>query len=79
MVSYETIRCWAGKFGPEYTRRLKRKLPSQMDIWHLDTVVISTAGKKHWVLATVTFAEACLAYAGVHETARQLQTPPLSL
>jgi hypothetical protein len=41
---------------------------------HLATVKMVTNG-----LVTVTFAEACLAYAGVHETARQLQTPPLSL
>ena len=47
-VSYETIRCWGRKFGPQYTRRLKRKPPSQSDIWHLDEVVISIAGKKHW-------------------------------
>ena len=25
IVSYETIRCWAKKFGPEYARHLKRK------------------------------------------------------
>ncbi len=25
IVSYETIRQWCGKFGPEYARRLKRR------------------------------------------------------
>jgi putative transposase len=47
-VSYETIRCWAKKFGPQYARRLKRKPASQSDVWHLDEVVISIAEKKHW-------------------------------
>jgi putative transposase len=52
-VSYETIRCWAGKFGPQYARRLKRKPASQSDVWHLDEVVISIAGKKHWLWRAV--------------------------
>ncbi len=35
VVSYETIRCWARKFGPDYARRLRRKAPAQMmcGIW----------------------------------------------
>ena len=32
------------KFGPDYTRRLKRKRPGRRDIWHLDEVVISIGG-----------------------------------
>jgi putative transposase len=32
VVSYETIRCWARKFGPKYARRLKRKLPTRTDM-----------------------------------------------
>jgi len=36
VVSYETIRCWARKFGPDYARRLRRKAPSPDDVWHLD-------------------------------------------
>jgi len=48
-VSYETIRRWGKKFGPEYARRLRRKPPSPGDVWHLDEVVISIAGKKHWL------------------------------
>ncbi len=53
LVSYETIRCWARKLGPEYARRLKRKPPSRTEMWHLDEVVISIAGKKHWVWRAV--------------------------
>ncbi len=53
VVSYETIRCWAKKFGPVYARRLRRKQPSSSDIWHLDEVVITIAGKKHWLWRAV--------------------------
>jgi putative transposase len=35
VVSYETIRRWGKKFGPEYARRLRRKPPRPTDIWHL--------------------------------------------
>ena len=52
-VSHETIRCWAKKFGPQYAQLLKRKPPSQSDVWHLDEVVISIAGKKHWLWRAV--------------------------
>jgi putative transposase len=46
VVSYETIRRWAIKFGADYACRLKRKAPSRDDIWHLDEVVISINGEK---------------------------------
>ena len=47
VVSYETIRRWGRKFGPDYIRRLRRKQPSPNDVWHLDEVVVSIAGRKH--------------------------------
>ncbi len=53
IVSYETIRRWGKKFGPEYARRLRRKPPGPDDIWHLDEVVICIAGKKHWLWRAV--------------------------
>ncbi len=53
VVSYETIRRWGKKFGPEYARRLRRKPPGPDDIWHLDEVVICIAGKKHWLWRAV--------------------------
>jgi putative transposase len=53
VVSYETIRRWGKKFGPDYARRLQRKQPSQNDIWFLDEVAISISGKKHWLWRAV--------------------------
>ncbi|MET0528369.1 MAG: IS6 family transposase [Microvirga sp.] len=53
VVSYETVRRWAMKFGPDYARRLRRKAPSPRDIWHLDEVVITIAGRQHWLWRAV--------------------------
>lgn len=49
VVSYETIRCWAKKFGADYAGRLRRKPPSANDVWHLDQVVVTIGGRKHWL------------------------------
>lgn len=49
VVSYETIRRWGRKFGPAYAKQLRRRRPSRQDVWHLDEVVISIAGRKHWL------------------------------
>jgi len=38
IVSYETIRQWCRKFGPEYARKLKRRLGRLGDVWYLDEV-----------------------------------------
>src|ERR1700733_1653713 len=53
VLSYETIRRWAIKFGADYARRLKRKAPSRLDIWHLDEVVISINGEKRYLWRAV--------------------------
>ncbi len=53
IASYETIRRWGRKFRPDYARRLHPKPPRPADIWHLDEVVISISGKKHWLLHAV--------------------------
>jgi putative transposase len=53
VVSYETIRRWAMKFGPDYVRQFKRKTPSRHDIWHLDEVVITICGEKRWLWRAV--------------------------
>jgi len=53
VVSYETIRRWGKKFDPGYARRLHRKKPSRSDVWHLDEVVITIAGKKQWLWRAV--------------------------
>lgn len=41
VVSYETIRRWCRKLGPDYARRLRRKAPTKDDVWHLDGLDVS--------------------------------------
>src|SRR5258708_2188235 len=53
VVSCETVRCWAIKFGADYARRLKRKTPSRHDVWHLDEAVITINGEKRWLWRAV--------------------------
>ena len=45
-VSYETIRQWRRTFGPQYARRIKRRLGPRGDRWFLDEVVVSIQGKR---------------------------------
>ena len=49
VLSYETVRRRAMKFGADYARRLKRKKPGRRDVWHLDEVVVSINGEKRYL------------------------------
>jgi len=53
VVSYETVRRWALKFGSDYARRLRRRRPNRRDLWHLDEVVVTISGQKHWLWRAV--------------------------
>ena len=48
-----TVRQWALKFGQNFANRIRRRLPVPGDKWHLDEVVISISGKKHWLWRAV--------------------------
>jgi putative transposase len=52
-VSHETVRRWAEKFGRDYANRLRRRAICPGDTWHLDEVVITIAGQKHWLWRAV--------------------------
>ena len=49
IVSYETVRQWALKFGQAFANQIRRRLPAAGDKWHLDEVVITISGIKHWL------------------------------
>src|SRR6201989_2078072 len=51
--TYEPIRQWGLKFGRESANRIRRRAPQRGDKWHLDEVVITIAGKKHWLWRAV--------------------------
>lgn len=53
VVSYETIRTWMAKFGPQIAAKVRRDRPAPADKWHLDEVVIPIRGKKHWLWRAV--------------------------
>src|ERR1051325_11429511 len=53
IVSHETVRQWAMKFGQAFANEIRRRLPRPGDKWHLDEVVLKIAGKKHWVWRAV--------------------------
>ena len=53
IVSHETVRQWALKFGQEFANRIRRRLPRAGDKWHLDEVAIRIAGVKHWLWRAV--------------------------
>ena len=42
IVSHETIRRWALKFGRPFANDIRRRLPAPGDKWHLDEVVIAS-------------------------------------
>ncbi len=52
-LSYETIRKWGIKFGPAYTRQLRRKRASSSGIWYLDEVVIKMQGQRYYLWRAV--------------------------
>jgi putative transposase len=52
-VSYETVRQWGLKFGEVFARRVRQRAPQRGDKWHLDEVVITIAGRKHWLWRAV--------------------------
>ena len=52
-VSYEAIREWCLKFGPEYARRLKRRQGRLGDTWHLDEVFVTIRGRLYYLWRAV--------------------------
>jgi hypothetical protein len=52
-VSYEAIRSWCRKFGPEYARTLRRRQGRLGDIWHVDELFITIRGQRHYLWRAV--------------------------
>src|SRR5918992_6065162 len=47
IVSHESVRQWALKFGQDFANRIRRRLPCAGDKWPLDEVAIRIAGVQH--------------------------------
>ncbi len=52
-VSYEAIRLWINKFGPEFTKRLRRRHAGFGDTYFLDEVFVKIGGKQHYLWRAV--------------------------
>ena len=52
-VSYETIRCWIRKFGPQIAANLRRRRCSPTGRWHLDETYVRIGGQKMWLRRAV--------------------------
>jgi len=52
-VTYERVRQWGLRFGRGFASRIRRRAPRRGDKWHLDEVVLTIAGKKHWLWRAV--------------------------
>ena len=52
-VTYETLRQWALKFGQQAAKRIRARISNFGDKWHLDEVVITIKGKRHWLWRAV--------------------------
>jgi putative transposase len=53
VVSHETVRQWALKFGQVFANQIRRRLPAAGDKWHMDEVVLTISGVKHWLWRVV--------------------------
>ena len=52
-VSYETVRQWCAKFGPDYAKRLKRRQGRLGDTWFLDEVFVTINGRRQYLWRAV--------------------------
>jgi putative transposase len=52
-VTYETVRQWCQKFGPAYTRKLKKQQGRLEDTWHIDEVFVTIQGERHYLWQAV--------------------------
>ncbi|WP_299969242.1 IS6 family transposase [uncultured Roseobacter sp.] len=51
--SYETVRRWMVKFGPDIARNLRRRQAKPSDIWHLEEVRVEISGRAFWLWRAV--------------------------
>jgi putative transposase len=52
-VSYEPVRCWMAKFGPQFETKLRKREARPGRVWHLDEMAVRIGGKQHWLWRAV--------------------------
>jgi hypothetical protein len=54
IVTHQTIRTWAEKFGRHFADEIRRQSAGRLgDRWHLDELIVTIAGGKHWLWRAV--------------------------
>ena len=56
-VTYEAIRKWCRRFGPEYAGRLRRRHGRLGATWHLDEVFVTIQGRQQYLWRAVDVDE----------------------
>jgi putative transposase len=50
IVSHQTVTLWAEKIGRHFSNDIRKRSAGRLgEKWHLDEVVITMGGKKHWL------------------------------
>ncbi len=49
IVSREAVRLWVIRFGQYFANCIRRDRPRPNNKWHIDEVVITIRGRKHWL------------------------------
>ncbi len=52
-TTYETVRCWANKFGPAIAANIRRRRGHADSVWHLDEMVVRINGKRMFMWRAV--------------------------
>ncbi|KPL68472.1 transposase [Erythrobacter sp. SG61-1L] len=52
-VTYETVRCWANKFGPAIAANIRRCRGRADCVWHLNEMVVRIGGKRMFMWRAV--------------------------
>lgn len=52
-VTYETVRCWANKFGPAIAANIRKRRGQADSVWHLDEMVVRINGKRMFMWRAV--------------------------
>ncbi len=54
IISRETVRNWVNRFGKHFADCLRRDRPRPNGKWHMDEIVVTIRGKKHWVWRAIS-------------------------
>nr|QCO89401.1 DDE domain protein [Rhizobium rhizogenes] len=53
VVSHETVRRWAERFGRDFAGKIRRRAPQFGEKWYIDEAAITINGRKHWLWRAV--------------------------